>query len=51
MTEEKFKNNFMLPIDLYEHQITVLMIASKFDEIDDNIVQIRDLKDYIRKQL
>lgn len=41
----------MLPIDLYEHQITVLMIASKFDEIDDNIVQIRDLKDYIRKQL
>ena len=41
----------MRPEVIVLHQVTVLLIASKYDEIDDNIAIIRDLRAYIRKQL
>ena len=31
--------------------MTALLIASKFDEVDDNITAICDLRDYVRKQV
>ena len=49
MTEKSFKVQLMHPQAVILHQVTVLMIASKFDEIDDNITAIRDLRGYVDK--
>ena len=41
----------MHPAAVILHQVTVLLVASKFDEIDDNIVAIQDLREYVQKQV
>ena len=41
----------MHPVAVILHQVTVVLIASKFDEIDDNITAIRDLREYVHKQV
>ena len=46
-----FKMKLMHPAAVILHQVTVLLIASKFDEIDDNIVAIQDLREYVQKQV
>ena len=33
------------------HQVTSLLVASKYDEVDDNITAIRDLRAYVQSQL
>ena len=33
------------------HQVTSLLLASKYDEVDDNITAIRDLRSYVQNQL
>ena len=45
-TSENFRDAFLLPSRVILHQITCLLIASKYDEIDDNIISIRDLRSY-----
>ena len=45
-TSEKFRDAFLLPSRVILHQIACLLIASKYDEIDDNIISIRDLRSY-----
>ena len=51
MTSKAFKVKFMHPAAVILHQVTALLIASKFDEIDDNITAIRDLREYVQKQV
>lgn len=46
-TNIDFKDNYMLPRLVLLHQVTSLLIASKYDEVDDNITTIRDLRAYI----
>ena len=40
MSAKSFKVKLMHPGAVILHQVTVLLIASKFDEIDDNITAI-----------
>ena len=49
MTAKTFKESLMHPAAVILHQLTVLLIASKYDEIDDNIVTIHDLREYVQK--
>ena len=51
MTAKAFKVKLMHPAAVILHQLTVLLIASKYDEIDDNIVAIHDLREYVQKQV
>lgn len=51
MTAKAFKVKLMHPQAVILHQVTVLLISSKFDEIDDNITAIRDLREYVYKQV
>lgn len=51
MTIKAFKAKFMHPVSVILHQVTVILISSKFDEIDDNITAIRDLREYVHKQV
>lgn len=51
MTSKAFKVKFMHPVAVILHQVTVILISSKFDEIDDNITAIRDLREYVHKQV
>lgn len=46
-----FKEQFMHPRLVLLHQVTSLMLASKYDEVDDNITTIRDLRAYVQSQL
>jgi len=49
MMTKSFKLMLMHPSAVILHQVTVLLIASKFDEVDDNITAISDLREYVRK--
>ena len=49
MTMEKFKGTLLLPKEIILHQVTSVMIASKYDEIDDNITTIHDLTSYFKE--
>ena len=51
MGSDSFRDQFMLPRLVILHQVTALLLASKYDEVDDNITAIRDLRTYIRYQL
>jgi len=51
MTAKAFKVKFMHPAAVILHQVTSLLISSKYDEIDDNITAIRDLREYVHKQV
>ena len=42
-----FKDQFMSHKLVILHQVTALMLASKYDEVDDNIVTIKDLRRYV----
>ncbi len=44
---QNFKDNFMHPRLVILHQVTTLLVASKYDEVDDNITSIKDLRSYI----
>lgn len=44
---QNFKDNFMRPRLVILHQVTTLLVASKYDEVDDNITSIKDLRSYI----
>ena len=48
---EDFKDQFMHPRLVILHQVTTLLLASKYDEVDDNITAIRDLRQYVAGQL
>ena len=43
MTTRMFKLKLMSPSAVILHQVTVLLIASKHEEIDDNIMSIANL--------
>ena len=47
----EFKAQFLEPKKMILHQATSIMIASKYDEIDDNITSIPDLINYFREWL
>ena len=47
----KFRRNFMHPKLAIENQVTCLLIASKYNEMDNNIVRIEHLRKYISRQL
>ena len=51
MSAKVFKVKLMHAAAVILHQVTVLLIASKFDEIDDNITAIQDLREYVHKQV
>lgn len=51
LDETVFKREYMDPKVVILHQVTALLIASKYDEIDDNITAIKDLRHYITSQL
>ena len=51
LTAEQFKDSLLPPAQVILHQTTCLLVASKYDEIDDNITAIRDLRVYVKKQL
>ena len=51
MTLKAFRAKLMHPASVILHQVTSLLMSSKFDEIDDNIVTIRDLREYVAKQV
>ena len=51
MNAKAFKVKFMHPAAVILHQVTALLISSKYDEIDDNITAIRDLREYVHKQV
>ena len=44
---QNFKDNFMHPRLVILHQVTTLLVASKYDEVDDNITSIKDLRSYV----
>ena len=46
---DHFNNKYLLPGRVILHQITSLLIASKYDEIDDNITSIKDLRTYQKR--
>ena len=48
---EDYKDQFMHPRLVIMHQVTALLLASKYDEVDDNITAIRDLRQYVSIQL
>ena len=48
---QDFKDNFMHPRQVILHQVTTLLVASKYDEVDDNITSIKDLRSYVSFQL
>lgn len=39
----------MHPVSVILHQVTSVLIASKFEEVDDNITSIKDLREYVHK--
>ncbi len=41
----------MHPRKVILHQVTSILIASKYDEVDENITVIRDLRMYIAQQM
>ena len=41
----------MHPRKVILHQVTSIMIASKFDELDEKITVIRDLRMYVEQQI
>ena len=49
LTAKSFKQKLLQPATVILHQVTCLLIASKYDEMDDNITAIRDLRDYVYK--
>ena len=49
LTANEFKYQFLDPKKMILHQATSIMIASKYDEIDDNITSIPDLINYFRE--
>ena len=51
MTTRMFKLKLMSPSAVILHQVTVLLVASKHEEIDDNIMSIANLQDYVKKQM
>ena len=51
LPSDNFKEQFMHPRLVILHQVTSLMLASKYDEVDDNITAIRDLRIYVQNQL
>lgn len=51
VTSEDYKDQFMHPRLVIMHQVTALLLASKYDEVDDNITAIRDLRQYVSTQL
>lgn len=51
MSQQAFKGKLMSPQAVILHQVTCLLIASKYDEIDDNITAISDLRDYVYRQV
>lgn len=44
---DEYKEKFMHPRQVIMHQVTSLLLASKYDEVDDNITAIRDLRLYV----
>ena len=48
---QNFKDNLMHPRLVILHQVTTLLVASKYDEVDDNITSIKDLCSYVSFQL
>ena len=48
---EMYREKFMHPRLVILHQVTSLLVASKYDEVDDNITAIRDLRAYVQSQL
>jgi hypothetical protein len=48
MNYESFREYFMQPGLVILHQVTALLLASKYDEVDNNITAIKDLRAYIR---
>lgn len=44
---DQFRSELLQPSAVILHQLTCLLVASKYDEIDDNITAIRDLREYI----
>ena len=51
MTAKAYKSKLMMPAAVILHQVTCLLISSKYDEMDDNITAIRDLREYVYKQV
>jgi hypothetical protein len=51
LTLAQFKESLIQPAQVILHQATCLLVASKYDEIDDNITAIKDLRVYVKKQL
>ena len=51
MTSKAYKVKLMHPSAVILHQVTCLLISSKYDEMDDNITAIRDLREYVYKQV
>ena len=48
MSAKSFKVRFMHAAAVILHQVTVLLIASKGDEVDGNITAIQDLRAYVQ---
>lgn len=51
MAHRILKAKLMSPGVVMLYQVTVLLIASKHEEIDDNIMSISNLQDYVKKQM
>ena len=47
----EFVKSLMNPNIAIEHQITCLLLASKLIEIDDNLILLKHLRDYVAKSL
>ena len=48
---DEFQEKYMHPRRVILHQVSAILLGSKYDEIDDNIVAIRDLCNYVHCQL
>ena len=51
MSCERFKQTYLSHKDMILFQVTSILVASKYDEIDDNITTIHDLIGYQREWL
>ena len=51
VSARQLKLKLMQPGTVILHQVTVLLMASKHEEIDDNIMSISNLQEYVKKQM